>query len=309
MAEATNIVEIPIQQPTGVNAAPSNPTPDVEGAQQTAPTANATPTPTAQPTSKGSGWEWILYFVLGLAFFVAIIYLISRFMGKGASSGTGEQKDKKGFLGGGRRSEERQQPRVETKTVYVQSGSGNVASTNPNAVAYMFYENAEVRKVQENLNNTCSHKIGKSIGVDGIIGNETLNAITKINSKGAEIAQQIRATRYVTREQMDWMLEPCSTKSSSNNTTNTTNSPVKDYSILNCSQIQELIRKHPNRDKSKDRIGGVSGRPIPNFDFWCSVSNVSLVEWLQALDNNKKTFFCRTCNTTGEYSTTTGNAT
>lgn len=272
------IIEIPVQ---GGTPAPQVNTPASSTGIQEIPVQ--TVLPPADKAGNGIGMT-ILYIVLALMLLGSLLYLLYF-----SKKGTGEKLKLGGGGGGGRKqqgngqSSQTAQPQIQ----YVVANSS--APTNSNAVAYMNSENAEARKVQQNLNDTCAKKYGFSpLVVDGAIGTNSLTAIAKIGSKGAEIAQAIRATGYITRAQMDWLLVPCESAEIGEALTS-------DKELIDTKAFDMTRKQLVNYIASK----GIS---FTESSWYLE----GLRQWVEALKKGNKSFMCSECWTKGMYSTATG---
>jgi len=140
--------------------------------------------------------------VLGIVLIAALLYYFF-YKGKGTTNlklGSGQKKPTGSTqVGGGASSA----PNV----VYVPAQAGTV---DANIVARWFQYSDTMKRIQQNLKDTCS--VGAGITVDGVLGTQTLNAIKGFQSAyGKQIAAEIESTKYVTKAQADWLLKPCGT--------------------------------------------------------------------------------------------------
>jgi hypothetical protein len=282
------VIEIPTQTPTAPNVGQASNIPAPAPVEVSAVPMS---TPTAQSADESN--RLILYIFLGLLFFAALLYLLF-FSRKGTSVGRqGEGRQ-------GRKNDQQQAQQPETRIQYVNTGGGGTGSntTNPNAVAYMFKENADILEVQKTLNSTCLSTIGGTkITEDGKLGNETLNAILKTSDaeSAKALVAEIRRTNYVTAEQMKWMKKPCPSKGTGAGKSITADGGIDANIDANTSSMsrQQLI----------DFIVQKQRFPFFGEFMWYTED---LVRWAQAIKDQKATFHVRRGNSTGTYHTLTG---
>ncbi len=147
-----------------------------------------------------------------------------------------------------------------------------------NIVAQWLQYSDTMKRIQQNLKDTCA--VGSGITVDGILGNQTLNAIKGFTSDyGKQIAREIEATKYVTKAQADWLLKPCGTT-----TVASVGSPTTAGST-----IGTLTTSNVATAPEKDILAFVT---VPGASSW-TVSQ--LREYAYAKLKGAQYFYCNNC--------------
>lgn len=253
------------------------------------------PTPAPQPSKGGNTILYVVLFFLGL---VLVLYLISYFMKRASlNRGAGGDSKRGGASGGATQA-------VQAQT-YNASSTASTPATNPNAVAQMFVENAQIKEVQALLNkefpNTVAKAVGEPLVVDGKLGEKTLKVVGAIGTKGAEIANAIRTTRYVTGDQMKWLLTPPAT-------TNSTAVVKPDGTLNNAKVVDDATEsdlKRMNKTALETYIMRKNGWSMLVGLLW---TESDLRNWAVALSKNRAEFEVRGSylGENGIYSTRTG---
>ncbi len=132
--------------------------------------------------------------VLGVVLIAALVYYFY----------TQKQKQSQGIGGN-------DQNATGNNTASTQSASyGTSISQDPNIVARWWQYSEVMKRIQQNLNDTCLS--APKISVDGELGAETIAGIRRLNTNYAQkLASDIEASKQVTQSQADWLLKKCTT--------------------------------------------------------------------------------------------------